>query len=308
MISTRIAAPASLSNLGPGFDVLGLAVSGREDAVTIEPTTSGGIVVERTGPFGDRVPLDPARNLAAFAVRRVLGEANVKVIVEKNIPPGSGLGSSAASAVAAAVAATIAASRAPDQSTLLAIGRDAEALAAGSAHLDNVAPALLGGFVAVLGQDPPAVARLSFPEDWWLAVVLPDHPVATKDARAVLPTSIPRSDAIANLRALTGLLDAAARADLAAFAAQLVDKIAYPYRRSLWPFLPIAEAAALEAGALAWSISGSGPAMFAPTATRADAERIGAAVVEALVKKGFGAARFSGQVRPGGALGAALPY
>lgn len=141
--------------------------------------------------------------------------------------------------------------------------------------------------------------RLNFPEGWWLAVVLPAHPVATKEARAILPDHIPRGDAVANLRALTGLLDAAARADLGAFARHLVDRVAYPYRRPLWPFLPAAEAAALGAGALAWSISGSGPAMFGPTDDPGRARAITQAVVEALASAGFGATAYVSRVGTG---------
>jgi homoserine kinase len=247
----RVRAPATLSNLGPGFDVLGLALDGPYDAVEAEVRDQPGLSLAAAGPFGDRIPLDPAQNVAAYAASRVVGDRGLHLRIEKQIPPGSGLGSSAASSVAAAVAAARAYGLPATPELLLPIVRDAEALAAGSAHLDNVAPALLGGFVGVVGQDPPEVRRLTFPEGWWLAVVLPAHPVATKEARAILPDHIPRGDAVANLRALTGLLDAAARADLGAFARHLVDRVAYPYRRPLWPFLPAAEAAALGAGALA---------------------------------------------------------
>lgn len=304
MSRVRVEAPATLSNLGPGFDVLGLALDGRFDAVEAEATSGTGIELRAAGPYGDRIPLDPARNVAAYAAARVVGDRGLRLVVDKQIPPGSGLGSSAASSVAAAVAAARVYGLSEDPAHLLPIVRDAEALAAGSAHLDNVAPALLGGFVGVVGLDPPTIRTLPFPEDWWLAVVLPDHPVATKEARAILPASIPRADAIANLRALTGLLDAARRRDLAAFAAHLNDRIAAPYRLPLWPFLPAAEAAAKAAGALAFTISGSGPAMFGPTDREDHARGVVDGVVAALARAGYGAVGFTARVGPG-ALGRA---
>ncbi len=299
MKKVRVRAPATLSNLGPGFDVLGLALDGLYDAVEAEARDQPGVSLVATGPFGDRIPLDPAQNVAAYAASRVIGARGLHLVIEKQIPPGSGLGSSAASSVAAAVAAARAYGLPTTPELLLPIVRDAEGLAAGSAHLDNVAPALLGGFVGVVGQDPPEVRRLTFPGAWWLAVVLPAHPVATKEARAILPDHIPRRDAVANLRALTGLLDAASRSDLPSFARHLVDRVAYPYRRPLWPFLPVAEAAALGAGALAWSISGSGPAMFGPTDDPGRARAITQAVVEALASAGFGATAYVSRVGTG---------
>jgi homoserine kinase len=285
-------APGSLSNLGPGFDVLGLALREPLDRVDAERTDAPGMQVTNAGPYGDRVPDDPARNVASWAAQRVLeaagAEGGLALTVHKHIPPGSGLGSSAASAVAGAVAAARALDWDADPQVLLAIGRDAEALAAGSPHLDNVAPALLGGFVAVLGTRPPDIRSLPLAGDWSLAVVLPDLVVRTAEAREVLPRRVPLGDAIQNLRDLTGLLDAAARGDLAAFCRHLGDQLAQPYRAPLVPWLAGAREAALAAGAPALSISGSGPAVFAPCPDPAAARVVRDAVVAWLDVRGIG--------------------
>lgn len=296
-------APGSLSNLGPGFDVLGLALGAPLDRVDATLRPEPGIGVRRDGPFGDRVPDDPDRNVAAWAAAQVLAttgrSGGLDLVVHKHIPPGSGLGSSAASAVAGAVAAMRALEAQVHTSVLLAIGRDAEALTAGSPHLDNVAPALLGGFVAVLGTTPPDIRSLPLAGDWSLAVVLPDLEVRTADARKVLPRRVPLGDAIQNLRDLTGLLDAASRGDLAAFSRHLDDQLAQPYRAPLVPWLDGARSAALAAGAPALSISGSGPAVFAPCADPDQAARVRDAVIDWLAGQGIGAMGWVTGVGPG---------
>jgi homoserine kinase len=296
-------APATLSNLGPGFDVLGLALDQPRESIEVElGVGSGGIAIRAEGPYGDRLPLDPKKNVASFAVEKILElhgrPAHASLRIHKMVPPGSGLGSSAASSVAAAVA-TLRALGAPlDPDAILDVGRRAEALAAGSPHLDNVAPALFGGFVAVVGTDPPVVRSLPIPKTWALAVILPHLEVRTKDARAVLPEKVPMADAIANLRNLSGLIDAAIRADLASFSRHLVDRLAVPYRLPLWPYLEDARRAAIGAGALALEISGSGPAMFAPCANMEEAEAVGSAVEKSLRARNLGSTRYA--CRPGG--------
>lgn len=131
MKKVRVRAPATLSNLGPGFDVLGLALDGPYDAVEAEVRDQPGLSLAAAGPFGDRIPLDPAQNVAAYAASRVVGDRGLHLRIEKQIPPGSGLGSSAASSVAAAVAAARAYGLPVTPELLLPIVRDAEALAAG---------------------------------------------------------------------------------------------------------------------------------------------------------------------------------
>ena len=298
--------PATLANVGPGFDVLGMAFDGPVDRVGVELLEATELRVSCCGPFGDRIPEDPDKNVAAFAARRVLAscgvERGVHLTVEKVIPPGSGMGSSAASSVAAAVATMRAIGHALSTETLLAITRDAEGLAAGSPHMDNVAPALLGGLVAVLDSESPRVARFSVPSSWVFAVILPHVEVRTEQARAVLPKTVPRGDAIVNLRNLVGVLDAVHRADLDQFNLHLEDRLALPYRRPLLPFLDEAQQAARSVAPVALQISGSGPAMFAACPDDKTANDVCAAVQEQLVRWHLESTTFVGPARSHGAL------
>ena len=261
-------APATLSNLGPGFDVLGLALDGPLDWVRAARRDELGISLRCEGPFGASVPADPEKNVAAFAAARVVEavgyRGGLELTVHKSIPPGSGLGSSAASSAAGAVAAMGAVGADLEPEALLDILGDAEGLAAGARHLDNVAPALLGGFVAVLSTEPPGVLPLCLSGDWPFAVILPKVQVRTEEARAVLPEKVPMESAVFNLRHMAGLLEAASSGDVWAFAAHLQDRLALPYRAPLLPFADDARAAAEAAGAPALQISGSGPALFCP--------------------------------------------
>ncbi len=286
-MKATVHAPATLSNLGPGFDVLGMALDMPLDSVTASLTAATGIQVITAGPYGNRVPTDPEKNVAAFTAQRVLEalgrEDGVELRVEKQIPPGSGLGSSAASAVAGAVATLKACGGSLSEQQLLNICGQAEALTSGTAHLDNVAPALLGGLVGVVSTEPPGIERLDLPHDWRFAVILPHVEVRTEEARRVLPETVPLKDAVQNLRHLTAVLAAVARGDLQTFAANLEDHLAIPYRAPLLPFYEDCVQAARAAGALKLQVSGSGPALFAPCANDDQAHTICAAVEEKLV-------------------------
>lgn len=299
-------APASLSNLGPGFDVLGLALSTPEEYVAIQLNEGTEIQVQCTGPYGARLPQEQEQNIAlkaALSVRDTCG-SNQGFVLEvcKEIPPGSGLGSSGASAAAGVAAANHAFGANLDLGTMLNIAADAERLSSGSKHLDNVSPSLVGGFVAVVDQEKPSVARLSFPEHWHLAVVLPHVTVRTSEARAVLPDAVPMGDALANLRNMVGLLKATQEQDIKAFAHHLEDHLALPYRKALTPYLRDVQEAALKATGLRVQISGSGPAMFAACPDAQSAEAVCLAVTEKLVDWHIEATQYQSTLQSKGAI------
>ena len=281
-------APASLSNLGPGFDVLGLALSAPEEFVALEVLNGPEIKVSCSGPFGDRLPNAPKDNIAlkaALAVRdRVGATQGFSLEVFKAVPPGSGLGSSGASAAAGVAAANHAFNAGLELQELLEIAADAETLSSGSRHLDNVAPSLVGGFVAVVNQESPQLAPLDFPDHWRLAVVLPHVTVRTAEARAVLPEAVPMSDALENLRNLAGLIKAAQDANITAFASHLEDRLALPYRMALTPYLSDVQKASLNETGMRLQISGSGPAVFAACPDTQTAQAVCDAVTEKLVE------------------------
>ena len=261
-------APATVSNLGPGFDCLGLAVHGPGDTVRARRRDEPGVVLTKVTGDGGRLPLDPARNTACVAVttmleRLGLARAGVELELDKGLPLGSGLGSSGASACAALVASAAALELEVDMTTMITSARASEAVACGSPHPDNVAPALLGGIVLIAATDPLRTIQLPAPEDLWLAIYTPGCEVRTADARAVLPRSV-GLDAVVRQSARLGLLVHALHVgDLALLGEAIVDDLVEPARAHLIPGFLDAKVNALEAGALACTISGAGPTCFA---------------------------------------------
>ena len=274
--------PASLSNLGPGFDALGLCVTGLGDRVEAWRTDAPGVIIE--GP--PSIPTDPEKNTAGRAALWVLREAGaeggVGLRIEKGVPLGSGVGGSAASAVAGAWAANAVLGAPFDRAGLVDAVLEGEFAASGSYHGDNVLPALLGGLVLTSPSDPRAYRRVVLPGAPSIAVIVPHVEVLTRQARAVLPETVPHKDASAQAAELAFLLAALLDGDWAGFATHLMrDRLAEPYRATLVPVYAAVKAAALDAGAAGCALTGSGPAMFAIPGEGADADAILAAMVAA---------------------------
>jgi homoserine kinase len=206
----------------------------------------------------------------------------VALSVRKGLPLSSGLGSSAASAAAAVVAVdALMGSNAPIE-TLLACAYRGERDGAGAAHLDNVAPALCGGFVLVRRPDPPDIVRLPVPDELVSVVVHPDLEIETARARGLLGDTVPLNAAVRQWANVGALVDALHRSDFAQLARSLEDAVAEPRRASLVPGLAAIKQAAAGAGALGCSLSGSGPSLFALCRGRATAERVAAAMADAV--------------------------
>jgi homoserine kinase len=257
-------APGSASNLGPGFDCLGVAFTGKGDRVTASREGPAGVRVRAVSD--PRIPTDPARNTAAIAaaavLRRAGSPAGLELEVEKGLPLAGGMGGSAASAVAGAVAANALLGFGLGTHDLLQAALEAEAAVAGR-HADNVAPSLLGGAVLVLSLDPPRLGPVRVHPSLALVLVSPAYQVETARARAVLPASIGRADAIAQAACLAGLVLGLERGDTDLIRGSMVDRIAEPARAPLYPGYPEARAAAFEAGALGVAVSGAGPTVLA---------------------------------------------
>ncbi|HTL98538.1 MAG TPA: homoserine kinase [Holophagaceae bacterium] len=269
MSAIRVFAPASIGNLAAGFDTLGAAlrpVEGPPLGDRVEVRASDRATLTWDGPFAAQLPEDPARNLAlracdAFA--RAWGHdlPPLAMHLHKGLPVGSGLGSSSATVVATLRALDLFFERPLDDERLLRAAGDAEAHASGAVHLDNVAPALLGGlrFMDALGR---AVA-LPFPGDLRFVIAMPELNLLTRDARAVLPGAVPLALALDHARNLASLTHALHAGDRDLLKATLRDLIAEPHRARLVPGFRETQAAALEAGAWGCSLSGAGPALFA---------------------------------------------
>jgi len=287
MDSVTAFAPATVSNVACGFDVLGFALSAPGDEVTARFADDGVRIDDITGDQG-RLPRDAARNTAGIAARSllsVLGERRgVALTIRKGLPLSSGLGGSAASAAAAVVAVAGLLGAHMPLETLMACAFDGERIGAGSAHGDNIAPAVYGGFVLVRVPNPPDVIRLPVPSGLTAVVVHPDLEIETAKARALLGTTVPLSDAIRQWANLGALVDALHRSDFAQLSRSLEDTIAEPRRASLIPGFAAIKQAAVDAGALGCSLSGSGPSLFALCRDAASAQAVASAMTAAVIQ------------------------
>ena len=279
--------PASLSNLGPGFDALGLALSGLGDAVEAWRVEEPGMhVLPSETPGAPPIPLEAARNTAAVAAARVLrmlgARQGLALRIRKGIPIGSGIGGSAASAVAGAWAANLLFGHPLEKEALVEAVLAGEEVASGSRHGDNVLPALFGGLVLVSPAAPRTYRRLTLPAPLHVALIVPNVPILTKDARRALPAQVPRQDATQNAAALAFMIHAFACGDYAAVGRHMMaDRLVEPVRARSVPCYEAVRRAALEAGAWGCALTGSGPALFALAPSAAHAEDVAKAMLKA---------------------------
>ncbi len=298
----RAFAPGTVANLGPGFDVLGLAVTGAGDVVTVERGVDSEIRMRSSGH--PDIPIDPRRNTAGIAAARVRAKAAAEIgftlDVEKGLPLSGGQGGSAASAAAAAVAVNELLGSPFRKEELLEACLEAEEAVAGR-HADNVAAALLGGVVLIRSLEPLDVVRLAYPEELRIVLAHPRQRLRTEAARACLPSSVELGVAVEQAAGVGALVAALASRDWDLLRRSVEDGIAEPARAPLLPGFVEAKAAALEAGALGCSISGSGPSAFAFAIDEDSARRIGGAMVAAYQARGIEASARVGTVDGQGA-------
>jgi homoserine kinase len=281
MDSVTAFAPATVSNVACGFDVLGFALESPGDEVTARTVPAGVSIDDIIGDEG-RLPREASRNTAGVAAQALLTAAGdrrgVALTIRKGLPLASGLGGSAASAAAAVVAVDALFDLGMSIETLVACALEGERLGAGSAHADNIAPALCGGFVLVRCAHPPDVIRLPVPAGLTAVVVHPDLEIETAMARRLIGDTVPLKDAIQQWANLGALVDGLHRSDFDLIGRSLVDTIAEPRRTPLVPGLAAIKRAAADAGALGCSLSGSGPSLFALCRNAGDAERVASAM------------------------------
>lgn len=263
-------APATIANVGPGFDAFGFALEGAGDRVTARRAPKPGVrLVDVTGDDG-MLPRDPKRNVVtAVASRMTRGLGlpfGIDLSLKKGLPLGSGMGSSSASAVAAAVAVNALVGKMYSDHDLLEFARYGEHVACGAAHADNVAPCLLGGFCIVRAGDPLEVVRLSVPSAWRAVAVHPHLELPTKKARAALPKTVALAAMTANVANAASVVAAVYKKDLGLLGrAVMAEAVVTPARRKLIPGFADVGRAAIHAGAAGFSISGAGPTLFALT-------------------------------------------
>ncbi|MEO8611896.1 MAG: homoserine kinase [Chloroflexota bacterium] len=307
MMNTRAEAfaPATVANLGVGFDILGLALCEPGDIVQVMPCEEPGAHIIRIEGDNGKLPHEPEKNTACVAANSVLklihAQHGVGITVFKNLPLASGLGSSAASAVAAAVAVNKLFNEPLSMAELLPACLDGEAAVSGY-HADNVAPSLFGGITLVWGTTPDTILQLPTPANLHLALVTPDVEVPTVLARSVLPKQIELHTMVIQTAAVARLIDALYREDLEALAAAMEgDRVVEPARAYLMPLLAEMRIVAKKAGALGLVISGAGPTLCAICADEKTAQSVSKALELAYSEADYGSTARYTQISNNGA-------
>jgi len=278
MKSIRALAPATVANVSCGFDIFGFAVEAPADEVIMTLKDEPGVVIKQITGDGGRLPLEANRNTSGVAVeaflRKINSRVGVDVVLHKHLPLGSGMGSSAASSVAALVGINHLHNNPFSREELLPFAMEAERIACGSAHADNVAPALLGGFVLIRGYDPLDVTKIPTPDNLYCTLVHPHLELRTEDSRRVLKSTIPRKDAITQWGNIAGLVVGLMKPDYGLISRSLSDVVAEPIRSVLIPGFGGIKSEAIRSGALGCGISGSGPTIFALSTSQEVAEKV----------------------------------
>lgn len=280
-------APSSTANLGPGFDVFGLALDAFFDEVTLSRTKSGIRIITK-----DDIPHDPSKNTAGLVVthmkKRYKVKGGVEIKIKKGIPAGYGMGSSAASAAATAVAFDRLFRLNLDGNALVECAGVGERASAGSIHYDNVSASVLGGFT-IVRTNPLDVITIPPPTDLRLCVAVPKlkvPPKKTEVSRGVVPKQVSLSDSVTNLSNAAAIVVGFLRKDSRLIGSSIRDVIVEPARQHLIPGFSNVKRGALRAGALGVTISGAGPSVIAFATKKSDLPKISRAM-----KAGFAAAK-----------------
>lgn len=292
--SCTAVAPSSTANLGPGYDVFGLALDALYDRVTItrQKGADGRIAIKMSDAS---IPSVPESNSAGLVVKKMAQDFGIKdnleVKVKKGVPAGYGMGSSAASAAAAAVAFDGLYKLKIKKEKLVEYAAEGEVASAGARHYDNVSASVLGGFVISSMKDGPVprFVRMAPPRDLCLVVAVPSIPVPerkTEVARSVLPSEVPLKSAVRNVSGASTIVAGIALKDVELIARGIDDAIVEPARKHMIPGFDSVKENALAAGALAVSISGAGPSVIAFLKTGRNSKKVAQAMAAGFGKAG----------------------
>ncbi len=260
-------APGTIGNVGPGFDVLGLAVDGLGDSCTLTIGNNARILI--AGRDADKVPINPQENcvyIAASKVFRELGHPDLcdklEISVTRALPLSGGLGASAAASVSGALGALALLGYENRSDLLIEASLHAEAAVAGR-HLDNIAPCIYGGLTLVHETHAQGIIPIKITFPWWVVVATPNMQLPTKVSRGVLPSSVDRSLMVHQIAKTSALVWGLSQGNPVLVKAALQDQFAEVYRSPLIPCFKAVKNKAMDCGALGVSISGAGPSIFA---------------------------------------------
>ena len=300
MKSCSAAAPCSTANLGPGYDVFGLALDAFEDKVKVSRASSDGEGRISIKNSDQAIPSTPESNSAGLVAKKMMQDFgisdNIEIEVTKGVPTGYGVGSSAASAAAAAMAFNTLYDLKIDKNRLVEYAAEGEVASAGTKHYDNVSASLLGGFVVCrIASDRLQFTRLEPPKDLVLVVAVPWLEVPKKKtevARSVLPKVVPLKDVVHNISGAATIVAGFALKDVETITKGIDDAIIEPARKHLIPGYDSVKQNAISAGALAVTISGAGPSMIAFLKTSKNAKTVAAAMVKGFKETGIESSTF----------------
>ena len=276
-----VKAPSSTANLGPGFDVFGLAIDAFYDTITLTKTKSGIKIIT-----DDNIPTNPEKNTAGLVVKNMKKKFKIKdgieIKIKKGIPAGYGMGSSAASAAATAVAFDKLFGLKLNGNSLVEFAGSGEKASAGTIHYDNVAASVLGGFV-IVKTNPLDVIRIEPPTNLRMCIAIPTINVPkkkTKVSRGVIPKKIKLSDSILNLSNAAAIVAGFMKKDPEIIGNSIKDVIVEPARQHMIPGFAKVKENAIKAGALGVTISGAGPSVIAFSKSSANLKKISLAMAK----------------------------
>ena len=297
-----VIAPATTANLGPGFDVFGLALKQPHDRVTLTVIPKN-VKIEVTGLSAETIPTAPEKNTAGVVANYILKESHLKtgihIRIDKGIVPGMGLGSSAASAAAVAYGLNHMFDLKLDNKELVRLAAKGEIASAGSEHADNVSAAICGDFVIVRSYNPLEIVNLKAPQDMEVCAAYPHIQTPankTEKARGAVPKQVPIEKLIHNVGAAAAMASGFASGDVDLIGASMSDAVVEPERAAFIPSYLNVKMNALKAGACGVAISGAGPAMIAiVNGKKANALKVAEAMKKAFESTGFKATAFATQ-------------
>ena len=282
MREIKIFSPATVANISCGFDILGLCLDTVGDEMVVREVAEKGVKI--THIIGQNLPFETKNNVAGVAALALLDNIETTVGFEieiyKNIKPGSGIGSSAASAAGAVFAINELLGKPFSAEELILFAMQGEKLASGSAHADNVSPALLGGFTLVRSYEPLEVLKIDTPTELYVTIIHPQIELKTSVSRAVLKNQVPLNKMVKQMGNFGGLISGLYTSNYDLISRSLHDEIIEPNRSVLIPEFNQVKKSALNAGALGVGISGSGPSIFALCRGKGIATKVGRVMSE----------------------------